>query len=245
MKKTILFLFTFLLLIPLVDAAKVSQTFVGGADGLEIRVPQAEFVEQNVAGQLNLHVFNKSDGLLVDNTTTECFLHLFNKTGHHIIEDKLEFDDEDNDFFIDINAANFSQLGFHSFIVQCNNSRFGGFVSGSIEVTEDGTEETIADVIKIMAALLGVLILVATFIILAFNLGEEHYLLKLFFMFMAIITITVIPQLIIKGISSAEANILNIPLWAFRIFVIYVSVYIFYNWAVKSERFMRWFGSQK
>lgn len=245
-KANLIFLFLFLLVLPMAFSAKVTQTFTGGTDGLEIRVPQAEFTEQNVGVQVNLHVFNKSDGLLMDNITTDCILHLFNKTGHHIIENQLEFDDDDYDFFMNINGENFSQLGFHSFIIQCNTSRFGGFVSGSIIVTETGEEEgTVAESIKLTAALLGILILAGIFIILAFNLGEEHHLLKLFFILMTMITLTIIPQLIIQGVSSAEINMLKIALWVFRLFVIYVSVYVIYNWARNSERFLRWFGSQK
>ena len=157
MKKIIVFLFVLVLivvlLVPLIGAAKVTQTFTGGTDGLEIRVPQAEFIEQNIVAQLNLHVFNKSDGLLVDNTTTECTLHLFNKTGNHIITDNLGFDDDSSDFFININADNFSQLGLHSFIVQCNTSRFGGFVSGSVIVTTSGEEEITTDTTAVMIAI--------------------------------------------------------------------------------------------
>ncbi len=248
MKKLIPFLFVLFLLIPLAFAVKTTQTFanVGGTDGLVLRFPQKEILKQNTNFSFNSHVFNLSNGVAMGNGTASCYLYLFNKTGESLISDKpVLFGNDIYDFTIEIDGNNFTELGVYSYIFQCNTTDLGGFASGSFIVTADGTKNTEADSLKLIAALLGILILTSIFIKLAFKLDEEHYLLKLFFMLMTIITLMIIPQLIIKGISTAEENILRITLWMFYIFVVYVFFYIFYNWARKSERFLRWFGHQK
>lgn len=246
MKKPILFLFVFLLLVSLVSAAKTVQTSVSTVAGLDIRIPQGEFLERNTDVTSNIHVFNKSSGIVMTNETTSCLLHIYNKSGDHIAEEDYSFSKNNIDFTLDIDGNNFSQLGIIAFLIKCNTSNEGGFVSGSFEVTETGEEEeTEAEAIKLIAALIGILILAAVLIVFAFKLDEEHYILKIFFMLMALATLTVIPQLLIKGIYYAGANILNISLWAYRFFIIYLFLYIFYNWARKSERFLKWFGSQK
>lgn len=243
-KKTFVIFFVFLLFISLADAAKVTQTFTG-TTGLEIKIPQAEYVKQNEDIQSNIHIFNLSSGILMTNVTTTCLFHIYNKSGNHIASEDMDYEDTDDDFYLNIDGNNFSELGFLSFIIQCNTSNEGGFVSGSVIVTESGEVETEARSIKLIAALLGLLIIAGLFLVFAFKLDEEHYIIKIFFMIMSLITLTVIPQVIIKGLSYAEENLTKIPLWAFYIFAIYVFFYIFYNWARKSERFVKWFGSQK
>jgi len=151
-KKIIYFLFCILLVASIANAAKVTQTFSGGDIGLELRIPPAEFVKQNEDIQSNMHVFNKSSGFLMTNETTSCLFHIYNKSGNHIASENMEYEDEDDDFFLDVDKGNFSDLGFLSFIIQCNTSNEGGFVSGSVEVTHDGKERK--DVLPIVFVLI-------------------------------------------------------------------------------------------
>ena len=156
--KRIIIPFLILLVIPLAFAAKPTQVFMGGDVGLELRIPPAEFIKQNEDGQLNMHVFNASSGIIMDNITTNCIIYLFNSSGHHTMERNLDFDDEDKDFFINIDGNNFSNLGFISFILQCNTSNEGGFVSGSVRITETG-EEVLNNLLPIILALIATIVL--------------------------------------------------------------------------------------
>jgi len=50
----------------------------------------------------------------------------------------MGFDDNNIDFELYLNENNFSQIGEYAYIIQCNTSEVGGFVSGVFEVTTDG-----------------------------------------------------------------------------------------------------------
>lgn len=152
LKKHFLFFLLFLISISLVSAAQPTQTFIGDV-GIEIKIPQAEFVKQNRDVVLHTHIYNASDGLPMDNHTASCNVHLYNVSGNHILQEDMVFNVEEVfDYELYINGDNFSTLGLYSFIIQCNTTPIdgggiGGFVSGAVEVTEDGkappTEEEI------------------------------------------------------------------------------------------------------
>lgn len=132
------------LLIGSISAALPPQTNVNIDVGLDIDFPKIDVVKINEAFEFNFHVFNRSTGLILDNTTTSCAFHLFNKSGEHIIaEQNISFDDVSKDFNINILSGNFSSTGSYYYLVDCSTSSFGGFVSSSFEVTSTGEEFTI------------------------------------------------------------------------------------------------------
>ena len=167
MNKILILILIILLALPIAYSAKPTQVFTGDV-GLEIRVPQAEFLKQNEEGQLNLHVYNLSNGFPMTNDTTSCLLHIFNRTGHHVFNEIFDYNEDDGDFFLDIGGGNFSQIGFYSFIIGCNTSTIGGFVSGSFRVTTDGEDDSNLDSTSGLAVEMFVLFLVLGVFSLAF-----------------------------------------------------------------------------
>lgn len=142
MKKELLIgVFVILLLIPLISAPPQVQLNTGDK-GLEIKYPAYEFVQQHGSFTLHTHVFNKSDGLLVTNSTTSCILHLYYPNGSHLLERNMSFDSNNIDFELFISKGNFSVLGIHAYIIQCDATSIGGFVSGMFDVTPSGIELT-------------------------------------------------------------------------------------------------------
>lgn len=239
MKKLILFSLIFLILICGVLAIKPSQTFTG-LEGLELRSPQAEFIKQNENVKLNMHVFNLSNGLPVVNTSASCHLHLYNSSGNHIFDDDIPFGDVDYDFTAEIPASNFSEVGFYSFIAQCNTSRFGGFTSGSIIVTPNGEETPDSTQPFII-----VLILIAgLFLYWSFKLDDDHFLLKLLFMFITFYALILVPAVFINGWDATKLSLLRLITWSFRFFVTYLCGYIFYHWVKKSKTWAMWTGKR-
>lgn len=222
MKKSIIInLFNILLVLSIVNAAKPTQVFTGDV-GLVIRVPQAEYAKQNELTQLNIHVYNLSNGFPMKNDTTSCLLHIFNRTGHHILNEVMNFNEHESDFFLDIGRGNFSKLGFYSFIIGCNTSTIGGFVSGSIEVTRDGKQPP-----PHQSTIIGIGIVAFLLLFLSFNLDKEHILYRLLLTFFALYLIFLIPATLISGPAS-HTTFLKITSWLIKTFWIYISTYFVY-----------------
>lgn len=110
-----------------------------GTNILELRIPQTEFIKQNEDTQLNIPVFNKTTGLVMDNTAIGCFLDLYNHTGHH--RTRTPFNYDGTNFKLNIGGDNFSVIGKYGYIIFCNSTTLGGFVAGSFEVTKTGLED--------------------------------------------------------------------------------------------------------
>lgn len=144
-KTTIIFIVMFFLLAVSVVSQPPFQE-AGGVDVLEIRIPQAEFIQRGISVQSNIHVHNRTTGLELLNTLVDCSLHLYNSTGHHIIE--LDYINRGTvDKQLNISGGNFSRIGRYSFEIGCNATPItqidgqGGFVGGHFDVTESGFEE--------------------------------------------------------------------------------------------------------
>ena len=119
--------------------------------------------------QFNIHVYN-STGFLLDDTTTSCYIHFYNNSGHHLLETELLFNDED--FF----AENFTFTatpGGYSYITWCNSTTEGGFVSNIFEVVEDLDQPVRSDLIP-LAIILGSLLFGMIYIYCAINLRVEQ-----------------------------------------------------------------------
>jgi len=193
-----------ILIVPFVYSAKPTQVFTGDV-GIEIKIPLAEFITQNQDAQLNLHIFNLSNGLLMTNETTDCLFHLYNKSGHHILNEEMEFDDNYNDFQLNIGGGNFSQLGFHSFIIQCNESSIGGFVSGSVEVTKTGDSSETNYIV------IGLILAVITFIFAFLATKVKHWALQIglsLFTMVMIIFDFFISARIVEIVDSAQTGMI-------------------------------------
>lgn len=146
--------------------------FIQGGEfttGYKIKVPPISPIKQNTNFDFNFHVFNISNGVPIDNSSTDCFFHLYNSTGDHALIVKLEHEENNvnNEWALMVNGNNFSSLGSYSYVVQCNSTTLGGFESVEIHVTKLGTEN------KTSEALIYILLTLAVVFI---------FLLSLYFM---------------------------------------------------------------
>lgn len=152
MKRTFILILG-LLLISFVSAQPPFQQTTIVNEGIQIEFPKFEYLEIGESFQLNVHPFNASNGLRLYNDTTDCELHGFYKNGTHAIITPLDFNLNNSDFFIDI-PADFFVGGKGSYIIYCNTSDIGGFVSGPIYITHTGFELKIEVAIIDIALLL-------------------------------------------------------------------------------------------
>ena len=153
-----------LLVIPIGLAIKpVTQLSTG--DGQTIEYPKITHIPYGSDFKLHFHVYNTS-GFLKTNTSTNCSFHLYDKYGNHIIENEaVEFDSNGVDFKIDLNKSILNYIGEYSYIMGCNCSKEGGFVSVPFAVTRDGrdtdtrdTSSSIAIIIFLLTITIGLFI---------------------------------------------------------------------------------------
>jgi len=164
----------FLLLISAVFSVKPTTQLFTGSVGLELKYPQREFLKLNNEFKLHTHVYNLSNGLWMSNETVKCFTHLYNTTGYHILEEDMIYDENGLEFDLVINAGNFSKLGMYTYILSCNSSEVGGFVSGNFEVTNTGKAVVYTDNSMGLAILIFISLLTIPFFV--FGLNKEPVL---------------------------------------------------------------------
>lgn len=130
------------LIFPLVSAQQpppAVQTNININVGLQIEFTQISIFENSKDHFFNIHVFNISTGEKVDNTTTECFFHLFDNTGFHIINQlNMPFDPVGIDWDLNITGSNFTRNGLYSSLVVCSADDIAGFASVGFIVTPTG-----------------------------------------------------------------------------------------------------------
>ncbi|HEC39524.1 hypothetical protein LCGC14_0538230 [marine sediment metagenome] len=138
-----IFIFLFLLVLtPLTFAQQPSpapQTNVNINVGLQVEFTQVDILENGKDHTFNAHVFNISTGLRLTNSTIDCTYHLFNNTGEHQIDQvPMIFNEFGIDWDFLVLGNNFTRNGEYSYLVVCNTSNIGGFLSREIQVTQDG-----------------------------------------------------------------------------------------------------------
>jgi hypothetical protein len=110
------------------------------AESLQIAYPQYQFVQLDKNFTLSIHVFNISN--YITGTTASCYLDMYDPMGEEAAHSRMIAGV--SDYSLSIAKGNFSILGVHSFIIQCNTSSQSGFANGIFEVNALGIEFTTA-----------------------------------------------------------------------------------------------------
>jgi len=131
-----LFVFIFFLLSVFTFAVPPVQTTISGENILTIQYPLIDYYKINEDIVLNFHVYNSTDYIRT-NSTTNCTIHLYDFNGVHLLNEKLNYDVSDEDFYININKNNLTNIGVYSFLVYCEDTQ-AGFVSSIFEITPNG-----------------------------------------------------------------------------------------------------------
>lgn len=143
MVKKLIFVFLFaLMVLPFVVAVPPFQSSTSDK-GYEIEVAAFGFLQQNQPHEFHFHVFNVSNGLPVtDAEGVECFFHLYNESGMHILELNATYEPSNvlNEWEVKVAGGNFSKLFMGVYVIQCNSDGFGGFAKVGYQVTYSGTE---------------------------------------------------------------------------------------------------------
>ncbi len=78
--------------------------------GILIETPIIEFHKINNSFKFHIHAHNSTDGLLLDNTTTNCIIHIYTpEGGGHIMEDDMGFDSNSIEFEYELGGGNLTE----------------------------------------------------------------------------------------------------------------------------------------
>lgn len=135
-KKLIIFMFIFIFLYS-VHAQPPQFTTTTSELGYDIIIPKEQYIKVGDDFTFHIHVLNAS-GYPINNKSTDCFLHVYNNTGNHIINEKMIFDSNNIDFYTFINHTTISAPGDYGYIAWCNNSIQGGYFSEALVYTLTG-----------------------------------------------------------------------------------------------------------
>ena len=174
-----LFLMTFLCLSIIGGCIAQPPFETSGDNSYEIRFLPFQSIKADRDFEFHFHVFNKSDGLPILNSShggVVCFFHLYDMVGDHIYVSP-ELTDNDNvfDWEIDIDAGNFSNSGMYSYFMQCNSSLYGGATGDDFEVTPNGEINTTGRSIFLSAGLISLSLMVLLFTFIFFK-NEELWI---------------------------------------------------------------------
>jgi hypothetical protein len=171
MRNKLILLLVFISLLVVVQAQGLpTQVNANTNIGYDIRYPEYSLARVNTTFVLHTHVYNRSTGLPLDNSSVACFLHLYTPDGNQQSSMKLDFEREPfpiGEFEKTILGTNFSFLGTYAYVIQCNSTVFGGFASGIFDVTYSGRGIDVSE--SLLVFLLLVLYLVIIVAILWFT----------------------------------------------------------------------------
>lgn len=138
--------FSFLFLVLMIGIASAGPFQINtGPNGYQIETPSASVLPQYQDYIFNFHVFNLSNGALIDNSSTSCFFHLYNSSGSRIFDTQSSFnaqEDTGNEWQTLVAGGNFSYDGYYAYSFICNSTseNLGGFILNPITVTPSGSQ---------------------------------------------------------------------------------------------------------
>lgn len=145
--------------------------------GIGIGAPMIDVLKVNQSFDFNFHIFNATDGMPLDNSTIQCYFHLYNQTGKHIYYQLAKHDLNSehlvaNEWSIDVTASNLTNNGMYSYIIQCNNSLIGGNSENSFVVTPTGEP---LNEIQLYSRIFIILLCISLVILIQWNSSRVNY----------------------------------------------------------------------
>ena len=169
MKKLIICIIIMLMIVlPLVHAKPPFETS-SIVTGIDIQLNQRFYVPIDNGYILRVHAFNQSNGILLNNTTTNCTLHFNSPNGTVKLFEPLNYNSTYEEYFITLTKGNFTTPGRYPWVIYCQSTQgMGGFLEGLVETIPGGVEFTEARAILYVGLLA---ILIFTFLTTFFGIG--------------------------------------------------------------------------
>ena len=152
---------------------------------ITIQIPQIIYYQHGENITFNFHVYNYT-GYILDNTTTNCTIHMYNNLGEEIIDEDLIF--EGYDFIYVSNDSVFQEGEYYSYLVDCQSDMYAGFISTFFQVTYEGAEKHVAGFPIAIIILIPLIFSILT-IVGAATLSEQHSALRIFLFLLSFVGI--------------------------------------------------------
>lgn len=223
MKKIMLFLFVFMLILP-VAFSQQSRPFQQSDTtiGYDIELVNPLNIKLNTEHDFHIHVYNSSNGVPINSSTT-CEIHLYDITGEQIYETKKSTAIGWEYSFM-LSNNNFTQIGTYKTVAFCYNltKGIGGYIANNFEVNKNGKEQ-----IEPGWFIFGVALIIFILLYFTFNLSQDHLFLKLLSIFFSITLLILIPS--INLITNGTDILYKAMTWYVRLFFTYIIVYLGYR----------------
>ncbi len=148
-KKVILGLLCFIFLFSFVSAQPPFQQSQIIFSGIDIESPVIIDHKVGEDYKFHAHAHNATTGLVLDNSTTNCTIHIFNPIdGDHVIEALMDYSSVGLDFNFNVGGGNFSEPGQYSVLFYCEvPGEIGGFFEYGFDLIISGSTLTTAQAI--------------------------------------------------------------------------------------------------
>jgi len=217
---------------------KINQASMTSITGLQISVPSQFYLKQNQDFDFRLHLFNVTNGYPIKSAT--CFFHLYNNSGNHIYTGNTSTTEHDFDFAFMLKGGNFSNVGVYNYIVQCNSSGMGGFVSSNFAVTLTGVGQEVSA--SALPTILAVMFIISVYLILirffALELFMEHGVVKLLLLMMGL-WFMMFPIAIVREVNVFVVDSINVVGFLDTMYILMMWINIFIT-----TYFILWFITQ-
>ncbi len=175
------FLFFFLFFISFASAKPQIITEFVGDTNLVIEANVMEYYKINEGAMVFIHVFNKTNGQMLDNTTVDCNVELTNYNGTLMLSGTPTFSDY---HWVMSRTANIvTTRGDYALIIHCNSTSTDGYKTFFFEANAFGDGLDIAHSFKFNASMFFMLVFLILAIIGCFI--SEHYIAKFSFYWVA------------------------------------------------------------
>ena len=129
-----IFFFLFLLVVSFISAAT---TIIYFDKGLVIVDSPQIYLQQNQQFKINFFVYNITDGVVIDNSTTNCTFYLADNKGNVKYFTNVSYL-SDGYWGLNIIGGNFSEVGEYNYGIKCEGLGLGGISIGSWMITPTG-----------------------------------------------------------------------------------------------------------
>lgn len=230
-KKFLIWICMFLVLCSFAYAVKPTQ--VTESPSLQIVYPKFDYFTYGNNITLHFHVHN-STGFLLDDNSSVCLIHLYDKNDLHILKDNLTF--ENPDYEIDLNTSVLNEEGAYTYIVSCETSIEAGFVSDSFIVSKYPITNEIYEG-RILPSLIALGILSFFFLTIGLVLDNEHFFVKLLSFLMSLLYISLIgSSLIMPSFATLIKSIIFSVGGATFLIISYIGYYLIYYYYKKKKK---------
>lgn len=198
--------------------------------GLNILHPIQTSIKQGTTFSLHFHVFDANNTLMTGDSVN-CSLHLYSPLNSHILRQNLTVDLQDYEATID--ASLITEKGLYQYNIWCfENQYVGGYSSGGFYVSSSGFWEDS----RYLPLIIAICLTAFLYLYFAFKLDKSHFLLQVLLIFFSLINLSILPSVLMSGVDIVVLRHFRIITAFFGVFVIYISIYLFYHWFNKSQR---------